>query len=120
MKLSDRQKRKLKEFAPYLNREHFFAVKNMVHDESHCTFVTGECIDSMIISGDHEIDYIGPQRDFVPLDREPDTDEQKEVRAKMQKFLKRQKEDLANLKRKTDERLGIYTTVSPAPDQYEG
>ena len=120
MRLSDRQKKKLKEYAPYMNREHFFAVKNITNDDSHTTFVTGECIDAMIISNDYEIDYIGPQRYFVPLDREPQTDNQKELRAKMQKYLKRQNEDLANLKRKSDERMGIYTAVSDSPEQYEG
>lgn len=121
MQLKDSQKRKLKELAPYFNASHFFAVKNVSRDDTHWTFCNGECADAMIISGDHELVYMGPQRDFVdpkvPVDDL--TPAQKEVRAKMQVYLKRQTEDLANLKRKADERVGIYAPVS-ASSQSEG
>jgi hypothetical protein len=125
MKLSALQERQLKEFAPYQNEQHLFFVKNQYYDNSHWAPVTGACIDAIITGGTHQVVYIGEQRHCPPRDKdgkitEAVTPAQKEFMKKFRKYAKLQLEDLAEMKRITNEALGIYETVSEPPLDEEG
>lgn len=124
MKHSQRVIRLLQRFAPLVGgkdandnqivvdearqKQHLFFVRNRDMDEPHWAPVLGHVITALVKDDIYEIEYVGLHRDWLPEHITPVTKEQKEVRKKVNRFLKKQQEDIAYGVKMKQERDGIF------------
>lgn len=98
-------------------KQHLFFVRNKDIDEPHWSPVLGHVIRDLIRDDLYDVEYVGLHRDYLPEGVQPSTKEQKEVRKKMTKFLKRQEADIAFGRKMKNERDGIFEQEAGEEDE---